>query len=219
LDLPEGQDAAVLLEQNGFFSWHLPVDRDPAPNRVIHFELDVQPVAFAQPPEAPRIGSSPHMAFGPFGDVVVGGIKASVLTFTSVSASGVLISLLERSVHPGLVLMTGNDVESWKTVDNLRKVPLLPADRPAKILLFVHGTFSSTVGAFGMLSSTPEGRKFLEAADRSYDAVIGFDHRTLSRDPLQNATDLQTRLMAKQLAFPPTLTSSPTAVAVSWRAA
>jgi hypothetical protein len=56
----------------------------------------------------------------------------------------------------------------------------LPERRPAKILLLIHGTFSTTVGSFGMLTSTAQGQKLLKAAG-CYDAIIGFDHQTLSR--------------------------------------
>jgi hypothetical protein len=66
----------------------------------------------------------------------------------------------------------------------------LSPDRNSRVLLFVHGTFDSTRGAFGGLAATEAGRGFLTQALADYDAVIGFDHRTLSVDPLENARDL-----------------------------
>ena len=51
------------------------------------------------------------------------------------------------------------------------------------MLLLVHGTFSSTIGSFGALTAIKEGRDFLASALAEYDAVLGFDHRTLSVDP------------------------------------
>jgi hypothetical protein len=112
------------------------------------------------------------------------------------------MAFLERDTRPGLVLMTGKDVKNWKRVDNLTQVKL-PTNRPARILLFVHGTFSTTAGSFGVLTATAPGQKTLKAAASSYDAVIGFDHRTLSRDPLENAIDLHSRLSARQLEHAP----------------
>jgi hypothetical protein len=56
-----------------------------------------------------------------------------------------------------------------------------------------------------MISSTPQGQSLLKSAAGSYDAVIGFDHRTLSRDPLENAIDLWARLDARHLGFTPTV--------------
>jgi hypothetical protein len=158
----------------------------------------VRPFAPARPNTRSRA------ALGPFGDFVIGGVKAYVLKFASRFVPGAVMSFLERDTHPGLVLMTGNDVKGWKQVDDLTQVTL-PERRPAKILLFVHGTFSTTVGSYGVLTSTAQGQKLLKAAAGSYDAIIGFDHRTLSRDPLENTIDLHTRLKARHLAFTPTI--------------
>lgn len=220
LDLPEGQDVVALLELDGFFSWQLPTAHGRAPkaprqpgaeaprsaaqsregpaSRVVRFEIDVRPFAPARPNTRSRA------ALGPFGDFVIGGVKAYVLKFASRFVPGAVMSFLERDTHPGLVLMTGNDVKDWKQVDDLTQVTL-PERRPAKILLFVHGTFSTTVGSYGVLTSTAQGQKLLKAAAGSYDAIIGFDHRTLSRDPLENTIDLHTRLKARHLAFTPTI--------------
>jgi hypothetical protein len=61
------------------------------------------------------------------------------------------------------------------------------------------------MGSFGSLGAYPWGRALLTEAARRYDAVIGFDHPTLSVDPLENATDLLQRLRAHAPAPPPTL--------------
>ena len=218
LDLPDGQDAVVLLEQDGFFSWQLPMghrgtsttsrrpglspaaaqSRGGPVSRVVRFEIDVRPVA----PARPSAGWA--RALGPFGDFVIGRVKAYVLRFASRFIPGAVMAFLERDTHPGLVLMTGNDVKNWSLVNDLTQVTL-PESRPARILLFVHGTFSSTVGSYGVLTSTAQGQRLLAAAAGSYDAVIGFDHRTLSRDPLENAIDLHARLTALHLPFVPTI--------------
>jgi hypothetical protein len=81
----------------------------------------------------------------------------------------------------------------------------LPADRPARILLAVHGTFSSTTGAFSGLATNDTGRALLQAAIDGYDAVVGYDHRTLSLDPKQNAADLLERLRPAGAAGAPQL--------------
>src|SRR5665648_109834 len=218
LDLALGEDAVVLLEQDGFFSWQLPTGHEAAPTtsrrrggppparspggapptRVVRFEIDVRAVAPARP------GARTRGARGPFGDFVIGRLKAYVLKFVSGTIPGALMAFLERDTQPGLVLMTGNDVKNWPLVENLNQVEL-PDTRPAKILLFIHGTFSSTVGSYGVLPSTAQGQKLLVAAKDSYDAIVGFDHLTLSRDPLENATDLLARLKARHLAFTPTI--------------
>lgn len=206
LDLPQDQNAVVLLEQDGVLRWKMPTgnngapkvgapglgeNRDPA-SRIVRFEITV----LADAPTG--------RALRPLGDPVVGRVTAYVLRFAARFVPGAVLTFLERHTHRGLVLVTGDDPDSWKRVDNLREVPL-PDDRPAKILLLVHGTFSDTVGSFGMIPSTAQGQRLLTSAAGSYDAVIGFDHRTLSRDPLENAIDLQARLDARHLGFAPTV--------------
>ena len=57
-------------------------------------------------------------------------------------------------------------------------------------MLLVHGTFSSTRGSFGALAATPWGRSFVADALDAYDVVLGYDHVTLSEDPLDNAEEL-----------------------------
>jgi biotin carboxyl carrier protein len=62
------------------------------------------------------------------------------------------------------------------------------------VLLLVHGTFSSTIAAFAPMGLVPGAEGFLPTVLSTYDAVIGYDHRTLSVDPRQNAVDLLTEL-------------------------
>jgi triacylglycerol esterase/lipase EstA (alpha/beta hydrolase family) len=63
-----------------------------------------------------------------------------------------------------------------------------------RVLLLVHGTFSSTIAAFAPMGLVPGAEGFLPTVLSTYDAVIGYDHRTLSVDPRQNAVDLLTEL-------------------------
>ena len=60
----------------------------------------------------------------------------------------------------------------------------------------VPGTFSSTVGSYGHLAHTAHGRRFLEKALANYDAVVGYDHHTLSEDPRQNAAAMLKPILA-----------------------
>ena len=89
------------------------------------------------------------------------------------------------------------DVSSWKRFETLDELHL-PTDRPVRVLLFIHGTFSSTAGGFGALAASEDGRRFLGVLRSAYDAVIGYNHKTLSLDPKQNAEDLLERLQTHQ---------------------
>lgn len=71
--------------------------------------------------------------------------------------------------------------------------PVMPEDlaaaRGRKVLLLVHGVFSSTEGAFGELDLQP----LLERYDGH---VFGYDHWTIAKTPQQNALNLLQRLPA-----------------------
>lgn len=63
------------------------------------------------------------------------------------------------------------------------------------ILVFIHGTASSTLGSFGAL--TQVGRDAFESLRRHYaGGVYAFQHRTLSRSPIDNALALLEALPA-----------------------
>jgi len=63
-----------------------------------------------------------------------------------------------------------------------------PADQP--FLIFLHGTASSTWGSFGGLWSAARFQE-LEVLRQSYgDRVLAFEHATLSKSPIENASEL-----------------------------
>ena len=168
------EQAVVLMDRGGLLSWQVPQRRDRAlgdGRASATFEVE------------PRPPGGGHADRG-----LVDDVRAFVLRFSAPIITGAAIELLEAGVDEGLVHVTSTDPKSWVRVESLSEVRL-PAGGAPRILLFVHGTFSSTVGGFGSLT-TDAGTEFLERAIESYDAVIGFDHRTLSVDPLANASAL-----------------------------
>lgn len=239
LDVPLGPDeqAVILLEDEGEYRWI--VDGQPLPSaapkrgvkaakRQVRFSIDLKA---APPPPAialKRGGVKRNWLV----DKLVGKVTAYVFRFAVKLAGKKVVEFLERKVEQGLVAITTPDPQKWARLGDDEALPIpLPADRPARVLLFVHGTFSSTVGSFGALGLVPEGRDFLvraltsEAtklasqdptrttdpqeflrrarASAGYDAVLGFDHPTLSVDPLKNATDLLARLRRVKWPHPP----------------
>ena len=203
VDLGAGEEAVVLLEQDGFYSWNFPTSTKPAEpkttrarrslpaGKTAHFELEFH----SAPPATPQ-------KRGFVQDFLMSKARAVVLKFVAHVAVDLGMKHLERNVRRGLVIMDSNEPQTWRLVENISALKL-PHDRPARLLLFVHGTFSTTLGSFGGLGATPWGRAFLEAARANYDAVIGFDHATLSDDPLENASDLLQRLQLATLPHPP----------------
>ncbi len=197
LDLAQDEGAVILLEQDGLYSWQLPseIEEVPSPTargrrgltpaaKTAHFTLEFQ----REPQRAPALQRR-----GLIKDFLIAKARAVVLKFVAQFAVGNAMEVMERNVRRGIVIMDSGEPQRWRLAENISALDL-PKDRPARILLFVHGTFSSTIGSFGGLGATPWGRAFLEAALANYDAVIGFDHPTLSEDPLTNAKDLMQRL-------------------------
>ncbi len=201
LDVAAGEAAVVLVEQDGCYSWHLPAEFGPVTSarsmprgqarRTVSFEIPLRHPA--APARASRRSRSTSRTRGLFGDLLTGVVRVTVLRFAAPVLVGKVIDVLERFVHEGIVHMPSPDPTTWTRVDRLDQVGL-PTGRPARVLLFVHGTFSSTASAYGVLGLTDEGRAFLTDALARYDAVIGYDHKTLSVDPLANANDLLGRI-------------------------
>lgn len=69
----------------------------------------------------------------------------------------------------------------------------LAASRGRKVLLLVHGVFSSTGGAFGDLAADTTMQQLLARYDGR---VYAYDHWTIAKTPQQNALDLLSRLPA-----------------------
>src|SRR5881409_642139 len=198
IDVGGQEDSVVLFEQDGVYSWRYPEGAEtvaPAegrerrgpvrarPQRRIAFDLSVEPT----PDPAAR------RTRGPVTDFVIGKVRVYVFRFVARVATGSIIAFLERKKRTGLVRLADNDPLRWAPIERLDALPL-PSDRPARILLLVHGSFSSTLGSFGALGLSAWGRAFLAMTRARYDGIVGYDHRTLSSDPMQNAQDLLGRL-------------------------
>jgi hypothetical protein len=69
----------------------------------------------------------------------------------------------------------------------------LAAARGRKVLLMVHGVFSSVEGAFGDLAGEAGMRQLLERYDGQ---VFGYNHWTIAKTPQRNALDLLLRIPA-----------------------
>lgn len=168
--LRPGQRALLLREEDGVFTWHLPLAGGrPARRRT------------ARPDEAvfalPGPGAAPARR-----------AAVAVLTFPLSAIIDLAVARSERGRRSGLVQIAGADLAAWQRVA-AAKVRLRPGADP-RVLVLLHGANSSTAGGFGALTATAAGRAFLRDAVAHYDAVLGFDHPTLSLDPRQNAEAL-----------------------------
>lgn len=88
---------------------------------------------------------------------------------------------LDRSLTPN------RGLRQWT---NGQPGPVTNAAKNGKVLLLVHGTFSKGDMYFEELAAAPDGPGFLTRCEATYDAVVTFDHPTLSMSPWINAIDL-----------------------------
>jgi hypothetical protein len=193
------QSAVLLVEQDGMYSFALPSAKPRATTRSARASTVVFEVTLDE-----RARPRTQATRGKLIESVWGQVRTYVLRFAADALIEHGVAYLERDVRPGFVDMRAKDPARWAHVDKLDDVAL-PADRPARILLFVHGTFSSTVGGFAALCGSPWGIGLLDAARARYDAIVGFDHPTLSVDPRVNAEALYLALAQRNWPHPPAI--------------
>lgn len=203
--LEPDESAVLLIEQEGTYEWHFPekVSLQRGPKRrgrqsAIQQKTAVFliPVGEGEPPKQRRAGTRTHR--GPITNFIKGKIKGFILKFAARKVVGALSKRMEKGVKPGPVIITSHkDTNGWQQKDNFLSM-ILPNDRPARILLLVHGTFSNTVSSFGALTVQPAGQRFLGLALDHYDAILGYDHYTLAETPAQNAEAMFEALLKLQ---------------------
>lgn len=203
VDVGEDERAVLLLEKEGIFEWRLPEEREArvrrrsgeaAGRRTLLFRLGGGATP-EEPGGARRRGLIDYVA-GEIGERV----RAYVVKFLARAAVAGATRVLERDVAPGLIAITDDNPDTWKATQETGRVSITGGSAP-RLLFFIHGTFSSTRGGFGALGLTPEGKAFLNEARKRYDAILAFDHATLSEAPDENAKAIFTAL--KALSLPP----------------
>lgn len=90
-------------------------------------------------------------------------------------------------------LNANSGIRAWSSLTNGEGA--VPVDK-GRILLIVHGTFSSAETITDGLKATKEGRQFFDRAKKIYSQILSFDHPTLSLPPVLNAIDLSRHLAA-----------------------
>ncbi len=156
-----------------------------APQRAALFRIELTLVT----PSAPTANGA-RRARRSWKGLGLRAMVAAVFRFVAKPLVKGVAGWLERKNIDGPVHVRDIDPADW-TPHPEQGLPakVLKADAP-RLLLLVHGTFSSTIGTFGDLAASEEGRTFLQEAIDRYDHVMGWDHRTLTQTPTQNAKDL-----------------------------
>ncbi len=201
IELEADENAALLIEVDGVFEWHYP-DKSASVRSQNRSGRQINNVSFSlQIGDGVAVKTTRSTTRGLVEFIkqsIFGKVKAFVFKFIARTVTGVLTQKLEHSVKPGPMLLVSEGATfAWKAVPQY-PADKLPNDRDARILLLVHGTFSSTQGSFGALTETAEGKVFLAQAMQHYDVIVGFDHYTLSETPEQNARQIFSKLVELQ---------------------
>lgn len=211
VDVAPGESALVLVEgEDGVFHWVFPDELHSATPEIAASDAlrrtrggagqETLTFTLAPPGESPAASERRGLGSA-IVDRLIEPVRIRVARFVAAQAIDLAVARIEGDLVEGLVAMDGPAV-GWVAGAAPAPAPararIEGLDRPARVLLFVHGTFSSVRGSFGALEATPAGRSFLEQARLRYDLVLGVDHRTLAVDPEANAA-----LFEQALAFLP----------------
>ncbi len=178
-----GEGLLVVLRQpSGALSIHRPVGGAPRRGSAeVVFELPLR---------------RPPGRRGPAGDAVVLVLRAGARV--EARAAATLARAFEEAAFrraglaEGLVHVTPEGLRSGRLAP---ASPALLAPPPARNLLLLHGTFSSTASAFADLARSG----FFAALEPVYGGrAVGFDHFTLSRTPAENARALAEALPGEE---------------------
>jgi hypothetical protein len=198
VEVGPSERAMVLIEgAGGVYAWTYP-EQASRPSRqrggaqVLVFPLTAEARGSAR--GVPTASGRRGPVLDWVSDKLIDPVRAYVLKFVARTAIDVATDYIEGDREEGIVTMAGLDPAAWTPTRSAR--PSLPQDRPLKILLMVHGTFSSTASGFAQLAGSYTGRDFLSLTNEHYDAVLGFDHKTLTATPSENASALVAALQA-----------------------
>lgn len=162
-------------------------------SRVDDVRADLAPRAARDASAADTVVLPAELTIGP-ASRSVGGWAIKALKLVSLDVEGDIARLVADHVEgtlqpgPGLYLCTSDDPE--------RLVPAgaLPGSGP--VLVFLHGTASSTCGSFAGLWAGGESSAIRTLFRHYGGRVLAFQHRTLSQSPIDNALALVTDLQA-----------------------
>jgi hypothetical protein len=192
VDVDDGEVAMLLIETEGVFEWRTPEESAPTGRgrRRVASSKGTQTLHFHLDPEAKQLAAGASRRRGPLDDLgeLVDRARVYVLKFVARKAVGDLRDWLEKGLKSGLVSLAPSNPNEWSAGRAVEQIEW-PA-RKGRLLLMIHGTFSSTKGSFGALAATELGSSFLQDARTHYDAVLGYDHSTLAETPEKNAADI-----------------------------
>lgn len=187
VETDEGEASVLLVESEGVFQWILP---DPSP-RPLSANGNQTDVFYLNAIGADETG--PQFASGLWDTVkkrVFKGAVVYVLKYAVGLGVRAIASHIDGDGPFGLFTVQGSSPFDWTPQSGL--VPL--AGEKKRVLLLVHGTFSTTQGSFGDATGEDLKAHFFDKLGVAYDQVLGFDHKTLGESVEENARALSSAL-------------------------
>lgn len=194
--LADEEAAVQLSEEDGVLRWEYPAAiEEAAPDGLGAAAAGRGRVAIFRSAYRPAARQAEGLGFD--ADFLLEPVKKLVLRFVARKAAEGVASFLERKTREGPIVYfrRPDGAVAWRDETDFTG-SFSGAEGPRRLLLFVHGTFSNVDGSFGGLALTAPGRAFLDQALSRYDAVLGYDHKTLAKSARQNAEDLLAALDA-----------------------
>jgi pimeloyl-ACP methyl ester carboxylesterase len=182
-----GPDELVELEfEDGLRVWLTP--EEYRAKLVGSGKRDAGGIGPLEVPDTLAFGAPPGRDRGLFGGFVLKTLKVIGIDLAGETALAIARKFEEKRDEPrriGLGLFHVRMVTGGFALQPLAAGKLGP-----RVLVFVHGTTSSTWGSFGELWSSPRSDT-LKALRALYgDNVLGFDHRSMTVGPIANALEL-----------------------------
>jgi pimeloyl-ACP methyl ester carboxylesterase len=197
LEVPSGVDEfqfAVYQDEDGIVTFHFPNEvaasqslttRTATREKVLRYRLELRPVIGTDQERRVTRG-----VIGLLAKKVIKVLAAKIIDVGAQYGAFGLVRAWENKwrsfegFHAGqpqdLLANNSTTFTEWKSMNGQR------------CLLFIHGTTSSTSGAFGKLSH------FADVVDRLYamygKRVIGFNHHTLTKTVIENVVDFYDQL-------------------------
>ena len=172
---PDGIIYDVTLPERGAVASRTLGDEPPA---VLRFP--VHPVASDGAP-GPRARPRTLGMEDAIGGAVAGVVTKRVLQIIRSPLDQALLATVRRFEPRPVALVYGN--AGWQPLEGFEAWrALLPPGAERRVLVYAHGFGSSTAGG--------GGTKFVPELAGNYDAVISYDHPTVTRTPLENARTL-----------------------------
>lgn len=109
-------------------------------------------------------------------------------------ATKALIRLIENNLKPGPGLYKWADATRDVAAPDPEPAGFAEFDVDKPVLVFIHGTASSTRGSFGAFLNTEAQPQWQELQRMFGENIYAFEHRTLSESPIDNAIELLTAL-------------------------